>query len=127
MQAPLSGPVILTLQAQDVADLTVVPIKLKWDPKVLRLDSATTANLFSRDGQAGPPTLDIRNEAGEASIEINRVTGAAGVSGTGPVLQLTFMAIGKGSTTVAVTDINPRNSKQQPVRVTAPSVAVTVQ
>jgi general secretion pathway protein D len=126
-QAALSAPVVVVLQADGVTDLAAVPLKIKWDPKVLRLNTVTAANLFSQDGQVNPPSLDIRNDAGEASIEISRVTGAAGVNGSGPLMQFTFMAVGKGSSSITVTDVNPRNSKQQPIAVTAPTVAVTVQ
>jgi hypothetical protein len=73
------------------------------------------------------PTLDIRNDSGDATIEMSRITGAAGASGSGPLIQLTFMAVGKGPTTVTVTEVNLRNSKQQPINVTAPSVTITVQ
>ena len=73
------------------------------------------------------PSLDIRNDAGEASIDMSRLTGAGGVSGSGPLMQLTFMAIGKGATTVAVTEVNLKDSKQQAIKVTPPAATVTVQ
>jgi hypothetical protein len=110
-----------------VTDLAAVPIKIKWDPKILRLNQVTAAALLNQDGSVNSPSLDIRNDAGEASIEISRVTGAAGVNGSGALMQFTFMAVGKGSSAITVTDVNLRDSKQQPIGVTAPSVTVTVQ
>ncbi len=73
------------------------------------------------------PSLDIRNDTGDASIEVNRVAGAGGVSGTGPLLQFTFTAVGKGTTTVSVTEAALKNSGKQPISAPAPSVSVTVQ
>ena len=73
------------------------------------------------------PSLDIRNDTGDASIEVNRVAGAGGVSGTGPLLQFTFTAVGKGTTTVSVTEAALKNSGKQPIAAPAPSVSVTVQ
>ena len=118
---------VVTLDATHATDLAVVPIKLRWDPKVLRLNQATAAALFTKDGNVNPPTLDIRNDSGEATIEISRSAGAAGVNGSGPLMQLTFSAIGKGSTSIAVTEVNLRNSKKEAVGVTGPSAVVNVQ
>jgi hypothetical protein len=126
-EARLSGPVVLTLDGANVTDLAAVPVKLHWDPKILRLNQATGAALLTKDGNVNPPTLDIRNDSGEATIEISRAAGAAGVNGSGPLLQFTFVAVGKGSTTVTTTDVNLRNSKKEPVATTAPSAVVNVQ
>jgi general secretion pathway protein D len=127
VQAQLSGPVVVSLAAANVTDLAVIPIKIRWDPRILRLNQATAASLFSQDGSVNPSTLDIRNDSGEATIEISRLTGAPGVSGSGPLVQFTFVAIGKGSTAVTVTEANLRNSKQEPISATGPSVTVNVQ
>jgi general secretion pathway protein D len=127
VQAKLSGPVVVTLDAANVTDLAVVPIKLRWDPKILRLNQATPAALITKDGNVNPPTLDIRNDSGEATIEMARVSGVAGVTGSGPLIQLTFAAVGKGSTSIAVTEVNLRNSKKEAISATAPSAVVNVQ
>jgi general secretion pathway protein D len=127
VQAKLSGPVVVTLEATNVTDLAVIPIKLRWDPKILRLNQATPAALLTKDGNVNPPTLDIRNDSGEATIEMTRVPGVAGVTGSGPLIQLTFAAVGKGSTSIAVTEVNLRNSKKEAISATAPSAVVNVQ
>jgi len=118
---------VLTLQADNMTDLAAAPVKIKWDPKILRLNQATAGTLLGQAGSVNAPSLDIRNDAGEATIDMSRLAGAAGVSGSGPLMQFTLMAIGKGSTTVTVTEAALKNSKQQPISVTAPSVVVTVQ
>ena len=118
---------VVTLQGDSLTDLAAAPLKIKWDPKILRLNQATPGSLLGQDANVNAPTLDIRNDAGEASIEMSRRASAGGVSGSGPVLQLTFMAIGKGSTTIAVTEANLKNSKQEAIAVAPPSVTVTVE
>jgi hypothetical protein len=110
-----------------MTDLASAPVKVKWDPKLLRLERITPGALLVQDGNVSPPTLDIRNDSGEASVDINRASGAAGVNGSGPLIQFTFVAVGKGSGTISVSDVNLRNSKQQPVSVIPPSAPVTVQ
>jgi general secretion pathway protein D len=127
-QVALSAPLTVTIQGDNFTDLFGAPIRLKWDPKLLRLNQVTPGALLSSDGQKlNPPTLDIRNDSGEASIDISRVTGAGGVDGSGPLVQLIFMAIGKGTGTVAVSEANLRDSKQQPITVTMPSLLYAVQ
>jgi hypothetical protein len=118
---------LLTLQAQNLTDVASVPVKVRWDPKVLRLEMISPGALLTQDGKIVAPSLDIRNDTGDASIEVNRVAGAGGVTGGGPLLQLTFTAVGKGMTTVSVTEAALKNTSQQPVIVQTPSVAVAVQ
>jgi general secretion pathway protein D len=126
VQAALSSQVKLVLQAQNMTDLANVPVKVRWDPKILRLEMISPGALLTQDGKIVAPSLDIRNDTGDASIEVNRLAGAGGVSGTGPLLQLTFTAVGKGATNVSITEASLKNSKQQPVAVQPPSVSVQV-
>jgi hypothetical protein len=123
----VSAPVVILLEASNVTDLAAVPVKLHWDPKVLRLDQVTSAALLNKDGNVNPPTLDIRNDAGEATIELTRVQGSPGVSGAGPLIQCTFTAVGKGATNITASDVNLRNTKQEQISVNAPAVVVNVQ
>jgi general secretion pathway protein D len=127
IQVALSAPVVVSLQADNITDLGSAPVKIKWDPKILRLNQAAPGSLLGQPASVNAPTLDIRNDAGEATIEMSRRAGAGGVTGSGPILQLTFMAIGKGSTTITVTEASLKDSKQQPITLAAPSVTVTVQ
>jgi hypothetical protein len=126
-QAQLSAPVVVVLQADGITDLSGIPIKLKWDTKILKLNSALPGTLLTRDGTVNQPTLDIRNDAGEASIEMTRAPGAAGVSGSGPLMQFTFVAVSKGSTAITASDAILKNSKGQSTPVAAPSMNVVVQ
>jgi general secretion pathway protein D len=126
-QAQLSAPVVLVLQADGITDLSGIPVKLKWDPKILKLNSAVAGTLLTRDGAVNQPTLDIRNDAGEASIEMTRAAGTTGVNGSGPLMQFTFLAVAKGSTAITASDTILKNSKGQSTPVAAPSMNVVVQ
>jgi general secretion pathway protein D len=127
VQAQLSSQVVITLEAQNLTDAASVPVKVRWDPKVLRLEMISAGALLTQDGKITAPSLDIRNDTGDASIDVNRVAGAGGVNGNGPLLQFTFTAVGKGTTNVSVTEAALKNSKQQPITVQAPPVSVTIQ
>ena len=41
LSAPLGSAVVVTLQADNMTDLADVPVKIKWDPKILRLEKPT--------------------------------------------------------------------------------------
>src|SRR5579872_2680669 len=123
VQAQVSAPVVVGLQVDNAADLAAVPIKVRWDPRILRLNQVTPAGLLAQPG-GNPPSLDIRNDAGEASIEMSRT---AGVNGSGLLMQFSFTAVGKGTSTVSVSEINLRDSQRKPISVPAPSLPVTVQ
>jgi general secretion pathway protein D len=127
-QIQLSAAVILTLHAENVQDLfTASPIRIKWDPKVLRLNEIMPGELLSRDGQRVTTAKDIRNDAGEAWVTMNRLPGAGGVNGSGALATLSFTAIGKGTTKVTITDAAAKNTQLQPIAVTGPEANVTVQ
>jgi general secretion pathway protein D len=126
-QAQLSAPVVVVLQIDNASDLAEVPIKVKWDPKILRLNQVTPAGLLAQSGTAAPPSEDIRNDSGDASIDIHRAPGAAGVNGSGALMQFTFTAIGKGATSISVTEASLKDSKQQAITVVPPTLPVTVQ
>src|SRR5204863_8772945 len=80
---PLSGPMFATLNAQNVTDLfSAGPIRLKWDPKLLRLNQVSPGDFLKQDGQ-NPPVIDIRNDTGEATVSIAKTTGSTGATGPG--------------------------------------------
>jgi general secretion pathway protein D len=127
VQAALSSQVVITLQGQNLTDVASVPVKLRWDPKILRLEMIAPGALLAQDGKIIAPSLDIRNDTGDASMDVNRVAGAGGVSGSGPLLLFTFTAVGKGTTDVRITEAALKNSNQQPITLQPPSVSVVVQ
>ncbi len=128
VQSQLSAPLTIIVQAENMQDLfTASPIRIKWDPKVLRLNEITPGDLLARENQRVTSAKDIRNDAGEAWITMNRLPGAPGVSGSGPLAVFAFTAIGKGSTKVTVTDFGLKNTQLQPIVVTGPEADVTIQ
>ncbi len=70
---------------------------------------------------------DIRNDTGEATLMVSRLPGSPGISGSGAIATLNFVAVGKGSSTVTVTDSILKNSQQQNLAVTPSELPVTVQ
>lgn len=127
VETPLSSPVTISLQVENVMDLFSAPLKLKFDPKILRLNSVQPGGLMTGGGQRAVFSENVMNDTGDATITLSRSPGSGGVSGSGEILTLTFQAVGRGTSTVSVVDPSLRNMSLQPVIVAAPSVTVTVQ
>lgn len=123
----LNAPVSVQLVLENVTDLYSTPIKLAFDPKILRLTGIRPGPLMSADGKDVNFTENTLNDTGEATITLNRLPGSGGVAGSGAILNLTFEAIGRGTSTVSVSEAQIKNVQQQPITVTVPSVAIAVQ
>lgn len=126
LETRVANPVIATLKIENAADVFSVTARVKWNPKVLRLNAITPGQFLSSDGQKVNAPVDIRNDAGEATITLTRLPGAQGVGGAGPLATFAFTAMTPGATNVSVTELTPKNSKQEAIEAAAPSVAVVV-
>jgi len=123
----VGAAVNVSLAIENATDLVSVPVKVKWDPKILRLNQVTPAGLMTPGANVNAPSLDIRNDSGEATIEISRTALVGGVTGSGALMQFTFTAVGKGSAAITVTDVHMTDVRQQPINTAAPSVPVQVE
>ena len=123
----LNSPVTVQLVLENVSDLYTAPVKLKFDPKILRLTSIKPGQLMSADGQKINFTESTMNDTGDATVTLNRLPGTGGVAGSGPILSLTFQAIGRGTSNIAVTEAGVKNLQLQPIPVSSPSVSINVQ
>lgn len=127
LQTQLSGVVTVALQIDNAADLFAVPMKLKFDPKILRLTSIKEGNLIGGDGQKINFSENTLNDTGDATVVLNRLPGTGGISGSGALVNLTFQAVGRGTSTVTVSDLTLVNSTSKPISVAAPLLSVVVQ
>jgi hypothetical protein len=96
------------------------PLQIVYDPKALHL------NEVSNGGMLPLMTKNIQNEAGVANIQLSVPPGGAGGTTGGPLLNLTFSAVGPGSTTVTAPNVSLRNAQGQVIASGSPQVAVTV-
>lgn len=127
IDAKVGAPVVVSIQVADINDLfSASPIRIKYDPALLKLNDAEPGEMFMREGIRATSTKDIRNEGGEAIVTIARAPGTKGVSGAGAVLTLNFTAIGKGSGTITLPEFTLKNSQLQPIAIIPGQVAVKV-
>ncbi len=126
VEAQLSAPVSVTLLLENATDVFSAPLKIKFDPKILRLNEVLLGGLLAGGGQQPIFTRNIRNDSGEADVVLTRLPGAGGASGSGSLVTLVFLAIGKGATQVTLPEVNLRNSQMQPVTAAPPVLNITI-
>jgi general secretion pathway protein D len=126
LETHVANPVVSTLQIENAADVFSVAVRVKWDPKVLRLNSISPGQFLTADGQSLKAPVDIRNDAGEATVTLSRLPGAPGIGGNGPLAMFAFTAMAPGATSITVTELTTKNSKQEAIEATPPAVAVVV-
>jgi general secretion pathway protein D len=128
IQASTGGLIQVTIHLENVQDLfSAAPLKIKYDPAQLRLNDIGPGEIMTRDGTRPTSVKDIRNDNGEATLTVSRTPGSPGISGSGSLAVLNFVAIGKGTSKVTVVDSTFKNSQGQPIGVALGEASVRVQ
>jgi len=120
------SPVVVTVQVGEAVDLFQAPVRIKYDPKKLKLLAATPGAFLSGDGQRVNFSTDDQAAKGEVAIQMSRPAGAPGLNGNGALLSLTFQTLEAGQTQIGVIDSSMQNSKLQPVPAQKPSIGVEI-
>ena len=128
LQAASGATVTVTVQLENGANLvSVAPLRIKYNPELLRLEDIAPGDLFSRGGGGATSTKDIRNDVGEATITIARLPGAPGLSGTGALAVLTFTAIGSGEAPVTIEELALKDSQSKDIAASILPMGVKIQ
>ena len=104
-----------------------VPLQVSYDPKILQVVNVSNGGLLSQDGQAVALVHRDDDTTGALQITATRPPGAAGISGQGAVVTLTFMAKGSGQSTLAISRGGARDPAMQAMPVAGAVATVTVQ
>jgi general secretion pathway protein D len=118
--------VAVSVQVNNATDLSAVQMGLKFDPKILRINTVTGGDLIRRNGPDLVPSRNVLNDSGDATIGIARDPASGGISGSGSVLTIVFQAIGKGPTTLTVPQFSMTGSGGQAIPAQAASLALNV-
>jgi general secretion pathway protein D len=102
MQAQQGSTFVVTVRADGVTNLQSIESQLKFDPKVLRVNSITAGDLLQQNGLTLTPQRNILNDSGDASATLARDTAKGSVNGSGGLLVVTFQAVGAGQTLVTM-------------------------
>jgi general secretion pathway protein D len=126
LDVPLSGAVTATLMLANGQDVAAAPLQIQYDPKVLRLNDIVRGGLMGSDGQQVVFTKNIMNDAGAATVNLNRFPNTKGITGSGTLITLSFQAVGRGFTNVTIPNLTVRDSQGNTVLTATPTMAVNV-
>ena len=128
VQAAVSQQFSVAVQVDAASNASALStMRVKFDPALMRLNDIVDGGMLSRDGQRVTFVKDIRNDTGEASVSISRLPDAPGISGSGIVASLNFVAVGKGTGTVGITEAALKDTQQATQNVAVGSAPVTIQ
>lgn len=102
-----------------------VPMQISYDPKLLEIANVSNGSLLSQDGQI--VTLTHRENDGTIQVTATRPPGAAGISGQGSVVTLTFVAKAAGQAGLTIAKGGARDPALQALPVNGASAAITIQ
>jgi general secretion pathway protein D len=126
LEMQVNSSMNVTLRAENVSDLASVLAQLKFDPAVLKIINVTSGDLVQQTGPALTPSKNILNDTGDATVSVVRDPDAPGVNGSGGLITISFQAVGRGTTTVALQQFMLKTTAGQPVATNTPSLTVNV-
>jgi general secretion pathway protein D len=127
VQGAAGSTVNVTINVENASNLLAATMRLKYDPKIVRLNDVLQGDLLARDGrQPAPISKNILNDTGDATVGLRRFPDAGGVSGSGSLVTFVFQMVSPGTTTVTFPEMTLRNPQLQPITSGAPPLPVTV-
>lgn len=125
-EAQLNSTFTVRLQVENVSELFSTPLRIRYDQQLLRLLDVQRGPFLSGDG-AQVTFSDSRDEAaGLVIVNMNRVPGSGGITGSGVLLDLKFQAAARGDATVRLEDATLRDARLEPITTASPSVAIRI-
>ena len=110
-----------------VQNLYSVPLQITYNPNMLEVVNVSDGNLLSRDGQ--PVALVHRDDPATGTLQVTatRPPNSGGISGSGQVFTITFLAKSSGTSTLNIARDGLRDSSMQPIQAGGAQATVTVQ
>jgi general secretion pathway protein D len=122
----LSAAITVAVAVDGVADVASAPMQIQFDPRIVRLNNVSIGDFLAQGGSPPSFTQNILNDTGTATIQLARLPGTPGASGTGVLVNLNFQAVGRGAATVTIPNLTLLNSQSQVVARGTPQLTVNV-
>ncbi|PWU11509.1 MAG: type II and III secretion system protein, partial [Verrucomicrobia bacterium] len=117
----------LGIVVENVSDLYSVPIMLQYNPAVLSVEEVRHGGFLSGGTQEIAIVQRVDKEHGQAIISATRQPNTPGVSGSGTLLGVVVKAIGPGTSTLSVVQINAKDSQQRPIPLVTSEASLKVE
>ena len=120
----LSAPVQVTVNMESAEDISKAPLRFEYDKQLLKLISVSSGGLLGSDGKKENLAMDL----GKGEVDLSREKGSPGISGSGPLVKLTFVSLAKGEAAIRISGASLENSKNEAVAADKlPEVSVKIQ
>lgn len=125
-QVAVGSTFTVQMKVANVRDLAAAPMRLKYDPAVLKLVDVQQGGFLGKDNTEVIFSTVPSREGGETMIQLQRLPGSGGVAGSGTLLTMKFEALAAGTSAIAVAEFTLRDSKLIQIHATAPQTSVVV-
>jgi hypothetical protein len=114
------------LFVENVTQLFGSPLRIGFDPRVLKVTDITRGTFLEGDGMDLIFAKNIRAEVGQAAVNISRFPGTGGSDGRGVLVKLHLEGVAAGTSKIGITSTGARNADAQPISISAVQLPVTV-
>ncbi|MGD0580847.1 MAG: cohesin domain-containing protein, partial [Bryobacteraceae bacterium] len=114
------------MNVMNVKDLAAAPMRLKYDPAVLKLVEVTQGDFLGKANDEVIFSQVPSKQGGETLIQLQRLPGSGGVAGSGTLLNMKFQALAAGTSPIAVAEFTLRDSKLLQIHAAPPKTSVVV-
>ncbi|MGA3016919.1 MAG: cohesin domain-containing protein [Bryobacteraceae bacterium] len=105
LEKSLSDSFTISLQVDGARNVVGAPIQIQFDPKAVSLTGVTRGSFWGGEGDEPTLTKNVLNDSGSATIRVLRKEGSAGITGSGPLINLTFKAQARGATIIRASGV----------------------
>ena len=113
---------------EDVKDLFSIPMLLQYNPAVISVEEVRHGGFLSGGGTQEIAIVQrVDKERGQAIISATRQPNTPGVNGTGTLVGVVIKATAPGSSSLAVLQVNGRDSQQKSIPIVSGEAAIRVQ
>lgn len=117
----------VTINVENIQNLFSASLALAWDPRVIRLKDANEGGFLGRDEQPIALVQRPDNDAGTVVITLSRPPDASAISGSGNLITLTFEPVSPGQTTLAFSQLFPRDTGGARIAATSSGGQIVIQ
>ncbi len=117
----------LGVAISNVNDLYSIPLLIHYDPAVIQVEEVRDGGFLSGGTQEIAIVQNINEQRGELVVSATRQPNTPGVNGSGTLLGIVVRAVGPGTSTLQVLQVNARNSQQQTLPLVSGVASIQVQ
>lgn len=123
----VGGTTQVDVIVQNVNQLFGVPLRIRFDGRVIRIADITKGTFLEGDESDLIFSKNIRNEVGQAAVNISRFPGTGGVDGEGLVISLQVEGVAAGDARLRVIPTGARDGELKPLKIESAEIQVKVQ